>query len=799
MQTIFVPDLAALRRKLDDPPPLLAKCYARFRQRLALDGEFRRHHVFLPALLGDPTAVVEAKGQIVMLALNPRILARERPEEKSPGDTIENHIWCVTPRAMRLAAYFSWLDIQGAWTPDERRTIGTGLMDFFDTYVVPVLRARVPGGHNQQLSLTLCSSVVGHAFAEVDGVAARACALRDWSLPKFKQVLGLMSSSGYSGEGSTYQSGVVSGLVMWAGVFLEQLGECDVWNRRWAPNGGRLSDTLRIEAVLSSCGGLLPPWDHYGWSRLHNLAARTLWAGLGGDASLLQAADAAWDEPHNLAWRPDDRLWTLLYWPEEEGQEAGGRGVSPALGGWSEPAVGAAVEHRLRRLRVMSVWDRCSGSLQGLGRAQVNPNHLIIDLGGEPITADGWEIEGEQLFSDDAMERTRRELTPVEKELIERQYGSVDAWVRASQCGFLGASCAIVIDGWESYFPRSSREGRLVFESRDAERHTFAGEAAAYYQPAFDVTRMRRTVSMNAAGVTWVVDDLRALSRHEFTWRLWLRRGAHAAGAMGVRLDLPAGPATTFALFAEADGEEVRGSKVELTTAPTFPVGRSDVAWQEPGSQRCDLTTSGRAVRIVTCLVPEGAEGLALRQTADGAWAADWEGGSDRFELPSEIGALPDAEPVCGEQCMEAETLCDLDEAPYLLLDDPDAALLAALEDPPVGAWRRTGAAMQTLAVRDNRDALPGMIALLLDARQNYCVHSVAAWCLGHMRCVAALDVLRRMMNIPEVNTAARARWAVESIEACIHASAGCEDDRRRNQLKAGNDGQGKVCDEKKD
>jgi len=49
------------------------------------------------------------------------------------------------------------------------------------------------------------------------------------------------------------------------------------------------------------------------------------------------------------------------------------------------------IEHLSSKLRVMLIWDRCSGSLQGIGRGQVNPNHLMIDLGGEPVTADGWE------------------------------------------------------------------------------------------------------------------------------------------------------------------------------------------------------------------------------------------------------------------------------------------------------------------------------------------------------------------------------------------------------------------------
>jgi ABC-type dipeptide/oligopeptide/nickel transport system permease subunit len=47
---LLVPDLDRLRRKLENPPPLLAGLYRRFRARLDADAEFRRHHIFLPAL-----------------------------------------------------------------------------------------------------------------------------------------------------------------------------------------------------------------------------------------------------------------------------------------------------------------------------------------------------------------------------------------------------------------------------------------------------------------------------------------------------------------------------------------------------------------------------------------------------------------------------------------------------------------------------------------------------------------------------------------------------------------------------
>ena len=755
---LFVHDLAALRRKLAAPPPLLAKVYPRFQERLRQDGEFRRHHIFLPALLGDSAAIAEAKGELFTLALNPLILAHQQ----SPGsqttaqDSLDGHVWCVAPRAMRLAVYTTWLAAHHALTPAEHRQLGTALLDFFAHYVVPVLRARTPGGHNQQLSMTFCSAVTGHAFADVEGVAARAGALRDWALPKLTQTLGLMPASGYSGEGAAYQSGVVSALSMWASVFLEQLGEREVWQRRWAPNDSTLAATLQLEAALGSCGGLLPPWDNYGWAPIGNLAARTLWARLSGRHELLGVADRAWDEANFIAWRPDDRLWTLLYWPDREAAPASAApGAASPLTGWSLPAVGAAAEHLGRRLRVMLAWDACSEGVQGIGRAQVNPNHLTLDLAGEPVTADGWEDGSVRLFTAAAYERTRQTLPAVEQEMIARQYGSVERWLAGAQQGLLGAACAIVVDGWETYFPRPAREGRLLYEERRADRHTFAGEAAAYYQPAFDVTRMRRTVALGANGVIWLVDDVQAATPHEFTWRVWLRRGARALGPQRVGVEVPGGHALTFAWL--ADGP------VTVTTVPSFPQTHG---WPDAGSERCDLVASGRAARFVTCIVPEAAEGLAVRASGTDAWEATWAGGSDRFALPAAVHDAPDAPPVTGVQLTGQQTSCDLDEAPFALLDEPDAALLAALDQPPRPAWRRTGAAMQTLTVRGNRAALPKIVALLQDAGQNYTVHSVAAWCLGHARYAPALPVLQRLANIPEVNTALRARWAAARLAA---------------------------------
>ena len=765
---LLIHDLPTLTRKLETPGPMLGGLYTRFQDRLCWDAEFRRHNIFLSALLGDANAIAEAKGLLFPLARHSLILTHDRASHRCREDALggrDAHVWCVAPRAMRVAAYFTWLDLHEAWTPEERRIIGTGILDFCYNHVIPVLRARTPAGHNQQLCMTLSCAVVGQAFADVEGVAERASELREHALPKLKQTLGLMPASGYSCEGSTYQSDVVSALAMWAAVFLEQMGEENALERRWDPNGACLADSLKMEAAMGSCGGLLPPWDHYGWARIHNLAARTLWANLSGEHGLLSVAEATWDEPDFIAWRPDDRMWTLIYWPEEgkvsgvrcqvSAGEPETRNLTPALTGWSLPAVGGAIEHREERLRVMMAWDRCAGGLQGIGRGQVNPNHLIIDFDGEPVTADGWEDGREHLVSDASLARSVESLSETERELLAQQFGSVETWVKNTQHGFLGMACCIIVDGWESYFPRKSREGSLLSETREADRHTFAGESAAYYQPAFDVTRMRRTVSMNAKGVTWIIDDLGAPSAHDFTWRIWLRRNARQTAPRRVEIELAGGKALTLAWAGAAEAS--------LTTVPTFPQDRAkDGSWPDEGSVRCDLTARGETVVFVTCLVPESADDLSVQVVSPTCWEATWAGGSDRFELPAEVLAAADPAPLTGEQIVEARSLCDLDEAPFALRDETDAVLLSELENAPVADWARTGAAMQTLVARGNKAALPKILDLLLDPDQNYTIHSVATWCLGHAGHAPALDALKRMSQDPEDNTAARAQWAVE-------------------------------------
>jgi hypothetical protein len=258
---------------------------------------------------------------------------------------------------------------------------------------------------------------------------------------------------------------------------------------------------------------------------------------------------------------------------------------------------------------------------------------------------------------------------------------------------------------------------------------------------------------MDDSGLVWMIDDYRAATAHTFTWQVHLRRGATLDGN---RLSLRTAEDVEVTLAWVADVE------AKLQDVPGFPKKTSDpvMAWPESGSQRLTLERRGKTARFAVVLMPSAVRDLRVHAVSDTEWRADWEGGTAMLRLSAETGAAvcPVSEPPV--------TVNDLAATPFALLEEPDTALLAALEAPSPAAWRRTTAAMQTLVQRECAAALPAIHRLLVAPTQRYQVHSVAAWCLGRLRYAPALADLHVYRDSPETNTAWRSRWAVEQIES---------------------------------
>ena len=417
----------------------------------------------------------------------------------------------------------------------------------------------------------------------------------------------------------------------------------------------------------------------------------------------------------------------------------------------------------------MLAWDRCAGDRQGLGRMQVNPNHVMYELAGAPIFGDGIPESGSEAFFVGATaEEIAAPLTPAERELIVAQYGSVEKWARAVQPGLIGAANTVILDHEYGYFPPGTRIGQLAYEQRDAELHLVTAESAEYYNPRYGLTRARRMIATSASGLSWIVDDYRAAQEHIFTWQAYLRRGCRRH-ENGLTLSVD-GPTLSVAWLP--------GGSAGLELVPDFPTRGAGVegrCWPQTGSERLRLETRGTTATFVVCLLPGSAGvspasggtgvspvsagGLTVRQVGEREWLAEWPGGSESFRLPE--GADQPITPLP----YPPEGVCDLEEAPFDLPEEPTEVLLAALESPAPEDWRATVRAMQALTERGVEAALPAIQRLLRDPGQRYQVTSVAAWCLGRARYAPAREDLRFMCSAPETNTNVRAACAVEALE----------------------------------
>jgi hypothetical protein len=298
------------------------------------------------------------------------------------------------------------------------------------------------------------------------------------------------------------------------------------------------------------------------------------------------------------------------------------------LSGHTLPDAGAVMKHAATGVRLVLSWDACAASPLGLRDQQVTPNHVLYEIGGEPVFGDGAPAHDEG-FLDVALEDVIAQLTPAEVEEAARAHGSPEAWARLQQPGLIGAANTVVIDGASGYFPPGPRRGRLVYEDRSPGRHVVTAECVEFFRPRYDLLRARRTISLSSDGVAWIVDDYRAATEHRFHWQAYLRRGC-ALSDRRLAVRLPGRRPAWLAWHGAMDPG--------LHRFPAYPRESRDAAaalpWPDAGSERLRLGTTGRTARFAVCIVPWDARELAVRQTGEFEWEAHWAGGSERFHVP---------------------------------------------------------------------------------------------------------------------------------------------------------------------
>ncbi len=594
-QPLYILDLDALRTKLTTAGGLLQEFYDDFENRILQDDTQRRDMIFLQALLDD-TVLEEAAGYL-------RDYWRRLAQSDTAND-YQFHTWCRGGTTTRRVAFFDWLACKGVWSRDDLEEAAEAFVGFAHKHSRQVMRSRRRASDNQIWSMSLNCAVTGFIFGHKRAQHATAKHLFDVGLGRLPDVVGLFPGDGYGGEGSTYTSHVNTGLAFWTAQLFRQLLGTDISELPFKPNGTTLRKMIEMEMHLVSPGGLLAPWDHYGWQNAVNVSPFAYLADITGNAAYLSLTRAlgAWESPGFLAWGADDPMWTLIWWPEQFKDYASAE-LPTELFGWFLPKTGAALEDCPRRTRLMQVWDHCGASMSSVGRGQVNPNHVMLDMDGQPIFQDGipekgknpWPLPLDKILANVDAEEQQRHAN-----YLKSVGGSFDwdSFLAGMAPGLPCAANCIVVDDEIWYWPGEGRVGRAEFYGADQGLQAVTADCANYYNPAYDVRRMRRTSLWTPDGFGLILDTIAADSAHKWTCQYHLRPFVTLDGNAAA-LDIPNGPQVLFAW----DGDV----EASVTDEPDFPNR------DEHRSQRLDLSQTGNQVQF-TLLIAPGADNAAVKR-----------------------------------------------------------------------------------------------------------------------------------------------------------------------------------------
>lgn len=577
----------------------------------------REHAWFVPfvaAVTGDQRLHQEAKG--IILAY----LDALDNGELSMG--MQFHFWCFALPHARWAIWFDLLSGSGAWSQAEiEQTAARFLLaEHRDFYSGLWTKPYPEIADNQTGSLCLSCMVLGTMMARHGRGGKLAEMFRQEGFRRAEAMIGAMPVSGYGGEGSAYQAGVVSFAVPFFVEFMELAHGGNWFDRPMAPNGTTAKDVLQMTVRLWQPSGLLLPWDDYGYmlggkSPIAYLAKRT---GESGYVTLLEQA-ANWAAVFGAGWGFDDPIWAMIHWPEKTAASKS-EGAS-----WAHDELGGALVSPSGDRYLMQMWDPTS---EPPIRAHTNPNSLVLEADAVPLTVDGSCTEQCTTFNyeDTFIVRAGMDFHNARKVYYGR--------------GTAGAHNALLVDGWESFRPKAPWQESSLAEF-DAGAAVLAGDVTGLYRSRYPDARKVVRKSRLVEGRFWLVEDLAEFDKeHDITSRWYFRPGVVVAPG-GIDLLTPEGEQLAMRALA-GDGQ---GTVTRIAGYPAVLDGQSD---------RVDFHAKGKSLRWLWLLWP-----CATRETfrvIDRGWRA-WPG--EEKDGPQTLAAAPAAGtleiPPTGQPWLHAE------------------------------------------------------------------------------------------------------------------------------------------------
>ena len=463
---------------------------------------------------------------------------------------LQFHFWCFAFPHAKICIYFQWLCELGVYSEEEKEEISAQLLNYQFTNFYYGMRTKPEPEcvDNQTLSLALSNVIVGFLFTQGDHKSRIAEILLRDGLKRVPEIIGGFPKSGYSGEGSTYMD-VVIGPSMWITVEVLQR----IWNKKdllyaeFPPSMVRPIDMLKLIADSWMPGGLLLPWDNYGYqigirSALAYVAKKT------GEAVYCDKLEhAIWSYDVSACWAYDDLVWTLVHFPEKVN-------LTEYEKGWFVREVGGVVCKNDRY--VFQMWDETAPNYPT--RMNCNPNSVVFNAFDTPLSADGAKSHDCHRFDFENTWKTVNYLKMNEETRFNFGEGCVG-----------GHSC-VLIDGNEAMM--AVTDGAQVdFEHCAKDEDSVTGDVTPIYKQNYaDIERVRRKTTLIGEKFFLVEDVVRAKKAHSITARFVLRPELEKV-ATGVRIMVNQGAALQLVPL----NEDAQTKTEEVVGYPRKPENKS--------------------------------------------------------------------------------------------------------------------------------------------------------------------------------------------------------------------------------
>lgn len=282
-------------------------------------------------------------------------------------------------------------------------------------------------------------------------------------------------------------------------------GEKDILNKEFAPSGGKPISVLEMVAREFMPGGLLLPWDNYGYqfgvrSALAYGALKTK------DRLFFDTLEnkCIWTYDIGIGWAYDDLVWTLIWWPDSKPKNDDDGTC------WFEKSTGVALVSKDKTQYAIQMWDESAPIIPT--RCHVNPNAVLFSAYGVPLSADGSPTPNKNhsfMFDD-----TWRSVGFLSMN-TESRYNYGD--------GCLGAHSCVILDNNEGMRANSEYNQICRSEYFKEENSAFCDVTPIYVDNHPDIKAVVRKTTLACDRFYLVEDLVCADDEHKYTSRFLLR------------------------------------------------------------------------------------------------------------------------------------------------------------------------------------------------------------------------------------------------------------------------------------